>query len=35
MASTRSTKNGYVHERAAGDAKIARRACRETLAKRA
>ena len=35
MASTRSAKNGEVHERAAGDVKIARRTRRETLARRA
>jgi hypothetical protein len=35
MASTRSAKNSEVHERVAGDVKIARRTRRETLAGRA
>jgi hypothetical protein len=35
MASTRSARNGDVHEQAAGDVKIARRTRGETLARRA
>ena len=35
MASTRSAKNSEVHERVAGDVKIARRTRRATLAGRA